>query len=173
MKEADQCLKNFTRKCTTSLQRELISFVTEGSVRLLTEYCTSGSQLRNSYLKHADCLNQATQSNQKTCIRDLQSALETVTQVEWDQRIPAGCCAYRRFQDCTESQVEAKCGKEAVEFMDILLRMALSRLPDIVCPSYNPQTEECKALLPESGSTPKGAKSNSVLSRLFSAYTGL
>uniref|UniRef100_T1K939 DUF19 domain-containing protein n=1 Tax=Tetranychus urticae TaxID=32264 RepID=T1K939_TETUR len=173
LKEADMCLKNFTRKCATSLQRDLITFITEGSTRLLNEYCTSGSQLRQSYLKHSECLNQATQANRKTCIKDLQLALETVSQVDWDQRIPTGCCAYRRFQECTETQVEAKCGSEAVEFMDIILRMSLSRLPDIVCPSYNPKTDQCKALLPESGATPKGPKSNSVLSRLFSAYTGL
>lgn len=34
---------------------------------------------------------------------------------------------------CTEGLVEQKCGTEAVEFMHILLRMALSKVPDIVC----------------------------------------
>lgn len=172
LKEADSCLRNFTRKCTTPLQRELISFVTEGGNRLLTEYCTSGTQLRQSYLKHAPCLQQATKG-QKTCVKDLQSALEIVTSVEWDRRIPAGCCAYRRFQGCTENLVETKCGKEAVEFINILLRMAASRLPDIICQGYGPQTTECTSLLPAPGTLPKGARSNSVLSRLFSAYTGL
>lgn len=172
LREAGSCLRNFTRKCTTPLQRELIGFVTEGSMRLLNEYCTPGTQLRQSYLKHAPCLNQA-QRGQRTCVKDLQSALEIVTSVEWDRRIPAGCCAYRRFQGCTENLVESKCGKEAVEFMNILLRMALSRLPDIVCQGYGPSNPECRSLLPPPGTPPKGARSNSVLSRLFSAYTGL
>ncbi|XP_074603045.1 uncharacterized protein LOC141856590 [Brevipalpus obovatus] len=172
LREADSCLRNFTRKCTTPLQRELIGFVTEGSTRLLGEYCTIGTQLRQSYLKHAPCLNQA-QKGQKTCVKDLQSALEIVTSVEWDKRIPAGCCSYRRFQVCTENLVETKCGKEAVEFMHILMRMALSRLPDIVCQGYGPQNQECKTLLPAPGTPPKGSRSSSVLSRLFSAYTGL
>jgi len=172
LREADTCLRNFTRRCTTPLQRELINFVTEGSMRLLKEYCTTGTQLRQSYLKHAPCLNQA-QRNQKVCIKDLQAALEIVTSVEWDKRIPAGCCAYRRFQGCTENMVESKCGKEAVEFMNLLLRMALSRLPDIVCQGYGPEAQECKSLLPPPGTTPKGNRSNSVLSRIFSAYTGL
>jgi len=172
LREADVCLRNFTRRCTTPLQRELINFVTEGSMRLLNEYCTPGTQLRQSYLKHAPCLNQA-QKNQRTCVKDLQAALEVVTTVEWDKRIPAGCCAYRRFTACTENLVESKCGKEAVEFMNLLLRMALSRLPDIVCQGYGPENAECRQLLPAPGTNPKGARSNSVLSRLFSAYTGL
>jgi len=153
------------------LQRELISFVTEGSLRLLSEYCTPGTQLRQSYLKHALCLNQATKG-QKNCLQDLQAALEVVTSVEWDRRIPAGCCAYRRFQLCTENLVESKCGKEAVEFMNILLRMAVSKLPDIVCQGYGPKHPECRHL-PPPGTPFKETQNNSVLSRLFSAYTGL
>jgi hypothetical protein len=74
---------------------------------------------------------------------------------------------------CTEGIVEKSCGKEAVEFMNIMLRMALSRLPDIVCQGYGPENPECRQLLPPPGTNPKGAKSSSVLSRLFSAYTGL
>lgn len=97
MHEADGCLKNFTKKCSTPLQRELITFVSEGSSRLLNEYCTEGTAVRQNYLKHAQCLNQA-QKGQRSCVKDLQAALETVTSVEWDKRIPAGCCAYRRFQ---------------------------------------------------------------------------
>lgn len=172
LREADGCLRNFTRRCATPLQRELIGFITEGGVKLLNEYCSPGTQLRQSYLKHAPCLNQA-QRYQRMCVRDLQSALEVVSSVEWDRRIPAGCCAYRRFQSCAVSLVEAKCGKEAVEFINILLRMALSRLPDIICVGYGPSTPECRTILPPLGTTPKGARSNSVLSRLFSAYTGL
>lgn len=92
--------------------------------------------------------------------------------------------------------------------MHILLRMALSKVPDIVCQGYGPENPTCKwktkigfkqlfflfdgsnlkgtndrltyksfvfagkNLLPPSGTNPKGAKSSSVLSRLFSAYTG-
>ena len=172
IREADSCLRNFTRRCTTPTQRELISLVTEGSQRLMKEYCTKGSKLRQSYLKHATCLNQATRG-QKGCIKDLQAAFEVITSVEWDKRIPAGCCAYKQLTKCTETLIESKCGKEAVDFTKTLLRMALSRLPDIVCQGHGPQTNTCKAILPPPGTPPKGSRSSSVLSRLFSAYTGL
>lgn len=32
------------------------------------------------------------------CVKDLQAALETVTSVDWTNRIAAGCCSFRRFQ---------------------------------------------------------------------------
>jgi len=169
--EADGCFKNYTRKCSTYMQRELITFLSEGSTRLLNEYCTEGTPVRQNYLKHAPCLNEA-QKGQRGCVKDLQAALETVTSVDWTNRIAAGCCSFRRFQGCTEGLVEQKCGTEAVEFMHILLRMALSKVPDIVCQGYGPENPTCKTLLPPSGTNPKGAKSGSVLSRLFSAYTG-
>ena len=41
--EADSCFKNYTRKCSTYMQRELITFLSEGSTRLLNEYCTEGT----------------------------------------------------------------------------------------------------------------------------------
>jgi len=172
LKEADTCLRNYTRRCTTPLQRELVTFITEGSTRLMKDYCTRGSQLRQHYLKHATCLNQATRG-QKGCIKDLQAAFEVITSVEWDKRVPSGCCAYRQFMKCTENLIESKCGKEAVEFTKILMRIALSRLPDIMCQGYGPNTSTCKSLLPPPGTLPKGSRSSSVLSRLFSAYTGL
>jgi len=99
--------------------------------------------------------------------------MDIVPRLEWDKRIPAGCCAYRRFLDCTEKVIEQKCGKEAIEFFSSLLRMALSRLPDIVCTGYGVQSPECGKLLDKPiKSNSKESKSKSVLSRLFTAYTG-
>ena len=172
LKEADNCLRNYTRRCTTPLQREAVTSLTEGGARLMKDYCTRGTQLRQHYLKHATCLNQATRG-QKGCIKDLQAAFEVITSVEWDKRVPSGCCAYRTFMKCTDNMIESKCGKEAVEFTKIVMRIALSRMPDIVCQGYGPNSSTCKSLLPPPGTPPKGSRSNSVLSRLFSAYTGL
>lgn len=106
-------------------------------------------------------------------MKDLQAAFEVITSVDNEKRIPAGCCAYRRMSKCTENLIESKCGKDAVDFVRSLLRMAFSRLPDIVCHKYGPNGSTCKSLLPSPGTAPKGNKSNSVLSRLFAAYTGM
>lgn len=49
-------------------------------------------------------------------MKKLKVAFEIVPQLEWDKRIPAGCCAYRQFLNCAEKLIEARCGKEAIEF---------------------------------------------------------
>lgn len=176
LREADNCLKNFIKRCTTPIQRSMVSFMGEGSMELLDDYCKPGTELRKAYLKHASCLNSAQKSHQKACIKDLQSAFETLTTIgadNWQKRIPFGCCTYRRFESCIDSQVEKKCGKEALNFINMVLKRAFSRMPDMICRNYKPDGNECKAILPPVGATPKGSKSTSVISRLFSAYTGV
>lgn len=177
LREADNCLKNFINRCTTPLQRQMVMFMGEGSTDLLDDYCKPGTELRKAYLKHATCLNSAQKSHQKACIKDLQSAFETLTGPNTDGdlqgKIPIGCCTYRRFEQCIGSQVEKKCGKEALNFINLVLKRAFSRMPEMICRNFKPEGNECKAILPPVGTSPKGAKSSSVISRLFSAYTGV
>ena len=150
----------------------------------MDEYCTKGSKLQASYLKHSKCLNQISRNEQKGCLRDLQAALEILTtngkgsggslQInEHGKRLQLACCTYKRFESCLGSQMEKRCGKEAIEFVQGVIRRVTSRLPETMCRQYKPETPECRALLPKSGTVPKGSKSNSIISRLLSAYSGL
>lgn len=159
LREADNCLKNFIARCTTPLQRQMVTFMGEGPNDLLDDYCKPGTELRKAYLKHATCLNSAQKTHQKDCIRDLQTALETLTSIDsnnWQKRMPIGCCSYRRFEQCLGKQVEKRCGKEALNFINLVLKRAFSRMPELVCRNYKPDGAECKAILPAPGSQPKG-----------------
>ncbi|GIX91680.1 uncharacterized protein CEXT_217011 [Caerostris extrusa] len=109
--EAEQCFKNFTVRCMTPLQRELLGFVSEGSEKLLNEYCTPGTDLRANYLKHAPCLNDA-HSLQKDCLTDLQAAMETISTSEFQNRIPMACCGYQRYMTCARNTVEKNAEKQ-------------------------------------------------------------
>lgn len=169
LKEAQGCFSNFTSRCTTPLQRELLAFGTEGSNELFKEFCTKGTKIRLEYLKHAPCLGQ-TQPDQKRCLNDVQTGLEKISEAKFNDRISTGCCVYARYQECTQGAIEKKCGKDAVEFGQLLIRMAASNLPDTICKGYE-KNPVCNTLLPPRGTRPTG-KSNSVLSRLFSAYLG-
>lgn len=162
LKEADNCLKNFISRCTTPIQRQMVAFMGEGSNDLLDDYCKPGTELRKAYLKHATCLNSAQKSHQKSCIKDLQVSLEALTSINtenWQKRIPIGCCSYKRFEHCIGSQVEKKCGKEALDFINLVLKRAFSRMPDMVCRNYKPEKGDCASILPPVGSTPKGKPS--------------
>ena len=170
-KEAGSCLKNFTRKCLTTTQKQLANSLSDGAQKLQKEFCTPGSAFRQSYLKHAPCLNTALKE-QKPCIKDLQVSFEKVTEAKWDKRIPLGCCAYRRTRDCIVKLIEQKCGQETVKFVNDFLRAALSRLPELACQKYSLSSATCKEL-PPFGTAPKGGRSTSVLNRLLSAYTNI
>lgn len=193
LNEAGSCLKNYTRRCMTPIQRELMTFVSNSSFQMLDEYCTKGSKLRQSYLKHAQCLNQLHKRQEhKSCMRDLQAALELLTSnqlagssskpelqkppIQGDtngKRLQLACCAFRRLESCLGDQTERRCGKETIQFIQTVMRRATSRMPELLCRNYKPEGAECRALLPKIGVTPRGSKSNSIISRLLSAYSGM
>lgn len=204
LREADSCLRNYSRRCMTPMQRELMSLASNSTLGLMDEYCTRGSKLRQNYLKHATCFNQLQKKQEhKGCLRDLQASLELLgsagsagplggsssssngkekdklkgdigPQFELNgRRLELACCAYRRFESCLGGQLEKRCGKEALHFVQSTLRRASSRLPELVCRQLKPTGPECRELLPKPGTSPRGAKSNSIVSRLLSAYSGL
>lgn len=163
LKEADSCLRNYTSRCMTPLQRQIVTFLGDGSMQMLDEYCKPGTELRKSYLKHATCLNSVQKNHQKACIKDLQTAFETLTAPSTStnesgllKRAPIACCTFKRFEHCINSQVEKKCGKEALHFISLVLKRALSRMPEMVCKNYKNDGTECKSLLPPPGTLPKG-----------------
>lgn len=176
LKEADVCMKNFTRRCMTPIQREILTFGSNSTSQLLSDYCTKGSMLRKSYLKHSKCLNEVQKKEQKVCIKDLQNSLELLTTnnsgIE-NKRLQLACCTYKKFESCLGLPMEKKCGKEAINFVNGVIRRITSKLPEQLCKNYKPEGEVCRTLLPKSNIQPKGSKSNSIISRLLSAYTGL
>lgn len=187
VREADQCFNSYTRRCMTPIQRQLVSLSTNGTVQVANEYCRRGSPLRLTYLKHSKCLNQVQRKEQKSCMRDLQAALEllSVSPTSSSSSSPSnstlgpgrqltlGCCAFKRFESCIGNHIEKRCGKEAIQFVQLTFRRLTSRLPETMCRSYRPDSSECRAILPKSGTIPKGAKSSSIISRLMTAYSGL
>lgn len=175
LRDADTCLRNYTRRCMTGLQRELVNLASNSSIGMLNEYCSRGSQLRINYLKHSKCLNEVYRKDQRTCTRDLQASLELLTSASelTGKRAQLGCCTYRKFELCLSGAIEKRCGKDAQLFAGDIVRRASSRLPEVLCRPYRPDSQECRALLPNANATPKGPKSSSILSRLLSTYSGL
>ena len=161
---------NFTNKCTTPLQRDLIDFLGKGAQKTADEFCTPGTQLREDYKKHAQCLGNA-RAIQKHCNRDLQAALEVVTTTIWNFRVRAACCAFNRFDDCTSGIIVQECGRGALDLSRKVVRLSFSRLPELVCKAYPAAGKECADLLPPAGTPPSG-RSNSLISRIFSTYAG-
>ena len=90
LKEMNECIGNYSRRCSTKSMREFIRSITsQGDVRSwYNEFCTKeNSEERERYLKHATCLNSA-QKESRSCMRDLTVALDKAINSDVEKRIP-------------------------------------------------------------------------------------
>jgi len=176
MKEMNECIGNYSRRCSTKSMREFMRSVTsQGDVKSwYSEFCTKdNSEEREKYLKHAVCLNSA-QKDARSCMRDLTVALDKAINSDIENRIPEMCCAVRRMRKCSSDIIEAKCGKDGMKYSSQMLQsVAGTRIPEIACRDYDPSSQRCQSILPAPGSKPGNTKSNSVLSRLLNTYSAL
>jgi len=176
LKEMNECIGNYSRRCSTKSMREFIRSITsQGDVRSwYQEYCQKdSSEEREKFLKHATCLNTA-QKESRTCMRDLTVALDKAINSDVEKRIPEMCCAVRRMRKCSQDIVESKCGKEGAKYMNQMLQsVAGTRLPEIACRDFDPTSKKCTSILPPPGTKPTNTRSNSVLSRLLNTYSAL
>ncbi|GBL96444.1 hypothetical protein AVEN_43753-1 [Araneus ventricosus] len=159
MQEAMQCVSNFTDKCMSPLQKELMGLLS-GSEEVGKQFCERGSEIRANYLAHAECLAHGSEGEEfKTQLRNMQVVFETMFDVPFKKRIPLMCCGYRRLRESNEEMNAKRCGKESIEMIrNIMKMMIVTKLPDIVCQQFDPHSAECKEILPPSGTPPKGPK---------------
>jgi len=176
MKEMNECIGNYTRRCSTKSMREFMRSITsQGDARSFYEdFCVKdNTEEKEKYLKHAVCLN-AAQKEARSCIRDLTVALDKAINSDIENRIPEMCCAVRRMRKCNTEIIEAKCGKEGLKYTSGMVQsVAGTRLPEIACRDFDPTSQKCISILPAPGSKAGNTKSNSVLSRLLNTYSAL
>lgn len=167
-REAKQCVDAYTDKCTTPLQKEIISYaVNDGGEDKARKFCTHGDELRTNYLKHAPCLAKA-QPAEKKCTVDVQAALEKMEEVPFDAKISTACCAYTRYKKCSHDVVDAECGAEAVQYGLAVIRMTSSNLIDVLCQGFE-TNPKCASLLPPPGTAPKG-NGKSLVGKLIASF---
>ncbi|XP_054160030.1 uncharacterized protein LOC128958236 [Oppia nitens] len=176
MKEMNECIGNYSRRCSTKSMREFMRSLTQqGDVKSwYSDFCTKdNSEEREKFLKHSVCLNTA-QKEARSCIRDLTVALDKAINADVENRIPEMCCAVRRMRKCSSDIIEAKCGKEGMKYSSQMLQsVAGTRIPEIACRDFDPTSQKCTSILPAPGTKAGNTKSNSVLSRLLNTYSAL
>lgn len=88
--ETETCLSNFTKRCMTDIQGQFINLFAEGGLDSIRDLCKPGTKLRESYLKHGDCIN-GQYKGQRVCMRDFQVSLEKAVDIEWQDRLKLAC----------------------------------------------------------------------------------
>jgi hypothetical protein len=176
MKEMNECIGNYSRRCSTKSMREFMRSIThQGDVKSwYNEFCVKDNAAeREKYLRHAVCLNNA-QKEARPCIRDMTVALDKAINADIENRIPEMCCAVRRMRKCSSDIIEGKCGKEGLKYSSQMLQsVAGTRIPEIACRDFDPTSQKCISILPAPGTKPANTRSNSVLSRLLNTYSAL
>nr|ACD11986.1 hypothetical protein [Isometrus maculatus] len=169
IRETVGCANNYTNKCATPLYRELISFATSESRENMENFCTKGTEMRKTLLKHSSCLAEVW-NEQQACTNDARAAIEKVNSSPANDRLNLACCTYRRFRLCGTNLIEKKCGAEARDFVMKFISFFVSNLPDVVCQNFTPDDKICKPLLPPIGTVPKG-DSKSPLNQLINMFS--
>jgi len=181
MREQRECLKNFTNRCGTKTIKGLVKSVSDSGEKsekvksFIQAFCTDTdtSEDVKDFLKHAPCLNTAQKSARSGCLKDLTVALDKIiTSTNIEIRVPGMCCAFRRTEKCFKDIVREKCGQASMKYLN-QLESSVSRIPNIFCREFKPDTPQCKQILPPIGTKPSGQKSQSVISRLLNTAGAL
>lgn len=143
-----------------------------GPANMHSRYCVAGSEPREKYIEHAECLRKAFNDGKASCMKDMKVAFEFVSSVKWDKRQALTCCAYNRAQDCMDKLVKKECGTEGITFTRDLMKVGLSRLPDVICHDFTGKTRICREL-PAVGSALRGGPTTNALNKFLTTYIGV
>jgi len=172
MTEVSECMGNFSSKCLSPLQREVMGLLS-GSDEEAKQLCIAGSEVRARYLTHAECVSEGADSDEfKGYLRDMQVMVEKLFDVEYKERFPLMCCGFRRFYATTDAMTERRCGAGAVEMVRSIMKMITTDMPETMCQRFDPESEECQYILPPPGTQSRGGENRSQLAKLLDTVFG-
>lgn len=101
LKEAVECTDNYTNRCLDATARGFADMFFVHARDTRSEFCTKGSVLRETYKKHAPCLNGARKHFLSVCLTDLQVAFEGIHKAMAFSQLTLGCwyVESRSFKD--------------------------------------------------------------------------
>ena len=132
------------------------------------------------FLQHSPCINSKVltqKSYHKKCVNDMFAALDkgqrlfnsTLDDPELfnfekssgkslsDKLLDLSCCAYNRFEKCSNDLIVADCGQAAVDAMNNFAQNTFGGNMNRICPKsiFNLAKPICTSSLPPTGSDPK------------------
>jgi len=172
MTEVGECMGNYSAKCLSPLQREVMQLMAGGD-EVGREMCTEGSESRVRYLEHAECIAEGSESDEfKDNLRDMQVLIEELFEVPFKSRFTLFCCGIEKFHKRVADITRERCGEDAVEMMNIIFKMVMTDMPETICKPFDPESDKCQDLLPAPGTPPRGGENRSNLAKLFDTVFG-
>lgn len=132
------------------------------------------------FLQHSPCINSKVLTQNayhKKCVNDIFAALDkgqrlfnsTIDDPDLfdfdkssgkslsDKLLDLSCCAYNRFEKCSNDLIVKDCGQGAVDAMNNFAQNTFGGSMNRICPKsmFNPTKTICTSSLPPTGSDPK------------------
>ncbi|KAH9413453.1 hypothetical protein DERP_007929 [Dermatophagoides pteronyssinus] len=170
-----KCVKSYFKKCGTPLQREIYDLTIEHFTRTLKKFCNDSPE-REVFLQSSPCIHGKVLSTTKfksTCNSDYLAALDfAANRTLVDERIDSVCCAHNTWEDCAQTMIIEKCGKDSNDRFRSFMDKTFGGIGSIMCPrGIFPATGKvCKQAVPTKGTRPKGKISENFLGKYLNSY---
>lgn len=153
--DAEDCIKNFARRCLPPFERQVTRMLILGAGQVLRKRCTKEGT--REYLSHYKCIKRTIPS-----LHDLMDqlifTLMSVSQGKLDDelKIPTSCCAFARFMGAANRVVRLACAdfdREAEEYIGVkMIRGYVNDVLDLSCQGYELNSDKCARIkLPSGG----------------------
>lgn len=152
--DAEDCIKNYARKCLPPFERQLSGMLILGAGQVLRKRC--GVEGTKEYLTHYRCI--------KSTIGSLHDAMDQLIYTlmivgdfqDTDIKIPTSCCSFARFLDTANKIIKRGCSsfdKSAEDYIgNKMIRGYVNDVLDLSCQGYDFNSEKCaKVKLPSGG----------------------
>ncbi|KAJ6225801.1 hypothetical protein RDWZM_004346 [Blomia tropicalis] len=154
------CILSYLSKCGTPLHKELSKVLSDAILEHMDVICSPKSEMRDDIVSVSSCLHEKVLSQpgyQKQCNEPF------FTTIAWgemnahdnhpkrppmDYIIDAGCCAYRRWEECSMPQIMANCEDDGERVIQTVLSKLLGGVPDFMCSkqTFNSESKICRLL---------------------------
>lgn len=147
LRQANQIIKAYARKCFKPFPKQVIGLLIYGSSKETKIRCDT-EQGRAKCIGHVQCTkdqnHEPTHLCMDTFIRSLESVRDTMD--DKDLKIPYSCCLFHEFRDCVGVAVQKYCGQKHVTYLNVSIAAIVDDMFDLTCTNYEYGNANCNKL---------------------------
>jgi transposase-like protein len=152
--DAEDCVKNFARKCLSAFERQVAGMLILGAGQVLRKRCNQEGT--KEYLSHYKCIKKTIPQLHDAMDQLIYTLMSISDEKDNDIKIPNSCCSFARFQELVNKIARFGCHEfdsKAEEYIGIkMVKGYVSDVLDLSCQGYDTNSDKCaKVKLPSGG----------------------
>lgn len=152
--DAEDCVKNFARKCLSPFERQVAGMLILGAGQVLRKRCSQEGT--KEYLSHYKCIRKTIPQMHDAMDQLINTLVAVSEEKDNDIKIPTSCCSFARFMELANKIVRLGCAdfdKGAEDYIGTkMVKGYVSDVLDLSCQGYEPGSEKCSRVkLPTGG----------------------